>query len=82
MSGEKVSDWEIREKVKSAAIGYYHYKYVEKKPFEPGDRISYGGRVFDEKEITNLIDASLDFWLTTGKYSKQFEKKILRIFRC
>lgn len=43
--------------------------------FYPGKtKINYGGRVFDEKEIDNLVNASLDFWLTTGKYSQAFEK--------
>ncbi|MCP4648159.1 MAG: lipopolysaccharide biosynthesis protein RfbH [bacterium] len=44
--------------------------------FEPGkSKIHYGGRVFDEKEMINLIDSSLDFWLTTGKYAQKFEKE-------
>lgn len=38
-------------------------------------RVNYAGRVFDEKEMINLVDSSLDFWLTYGNYSKQFEKK-------
>jgi CDP-6-deoxy-D-xylo-4-hexulose-3-dehydrase len=46
-----------------------------KKPFSPGDRISYAGRVFDEKEVTTLVDSSLDFWLTTGRYAEKFEKE-------
>jgi CDP-6-deoxy-D-xylo-4-hexulose-3-dehydrase len=45
------------------------------KEFVPGqDQINYAGRVFDEKEIINLVDSSLDFWLTAGRYAKQFEK--------
>ncbi|MBF7067991.1 lipopolysaccharide biosynthesis protein RfbH, partial [Campylobacter volucris] len=39
-------------------------------------KINYAGRVFNEKEIENLIDSSLDFWLTAGKYSEQFEKNL------
>lgn len=46
-----------------------------KKPFSPGDRISYAGRVFDEKELTTLVDSSLDFWLTTGRYAERFERE-------
>lgn len=38
-------------------------------------RVNYAGRVFDEKEIFNLVDASLEFWLTYGRYSREFEKK-------
>ena len=70
---------ELEEKLKQqaieAAVKYYEVKHKKKKEFAPGDRISYGGRVFDEKEMINLIDSSLDFWLTTGKYTEKFEKK-------
>jgi len=69
---------ELEEKLKQqaieAAVKYYEVKHKKEKNFTPGDRISYGGRVFDEKEIINLIDSSLDFWLTTGKYAEKFEK--------
>jgi CDP-6-deoxy-D-xylo-4-hexulose-3-dehydrase len=46
-----------------------------KKPFSPGDRIPYAGRVFDEREVTTLVDSSLDFWLTTGRYAERFEQE-------
>jgi len=49
----------------------------EKEKFIPGEtRINYAGRVYDEKEMINLVDASLDFWLTAGKYAQQFEKEL------
>ena len=47
-----------------------------KKPFTPGDRISYAGRVFDAREVTTLVDSSLDFWLTAGRYAERFEKEL------
>ena len=43
------------------------------KEWKPGDRINYAGRVYDEEELCNLVDASLDFWLTAGKYTEIFE---------
>lgn len=43
------------------------------KEWKPGDRINYAGRVYDEEELCNLVDASLDFWLTAGKYTEEFE---------
>ena len=47
--------------------------------FIPGEtRINYAGRVYDEKEMISLVDASLDFWLTTGRYAKQFEEELAR----
>jgi CDP-4-dehydro-6-deoxyglucose reductase, E1 len=45
------------------------------KSFKKGQRISYAGRVYDERELINLVDASLDFWLTTGRFADEFEKK-------
>ena len=45
-----------------------------KENFKPGDRVSYASRVYDEKEMQSLTDAMLDFWLTTGRFSKEFEK--------
>ncbi len=46
-------------------------------PFVPGEsRINYAGRVFDEKELVNLVDSSLEFWLTAGRYANQFERKL------
>lgn len=64
----------LKQQAIEAAIKYYEVKHKGKEPFKPGDRISYGGRVFDEKEISNLVDSALEFWLTTGKYAEKFEK--------
>lgn len=49
----------------------------EKPPFVPGEsRINYAGRVYDEKELVNLVDAALEFWLTAGRYTREFEEKL------
>jgi CDP-6-deoxy-D-xylo-4-hexulose-3-dehydrase len=49
----------------------------EKGRFTPGgSTISYGGRVYDEKELLYLIDASLEFWLTAGRYAREFEERM------
>jgi CDP-6-deoxy-D-xylo-4-hexulose-3-dehydrase len=69
-----MKDKQLREQVITAAIKYYEFKHKSAKSFAPGDRIPYGGRVFDEKEIAALVDSSLDFWLTTGRYADKFEK--------
>lgn len=66
---------EILEKTKE----YYnlvHKPQQEKTFIEGKSRVNYAGRVFDEKEMTNLVDSSLDFWLTYGSYSKEFEAKL------
>jgi len=47
------------------------------RPFIPGtSRVNYAGRVFDETELCNLVDSSLEFWLTYGRWSKEFEKRL------
>lgn len=68
---------EAREQIKGLVAEYYHEfkEPVDKKPFKPGDRIGYGGRIYDEKEMMALTDATLDFWLTTGHFCDEFEKK-------
>ena len=66
---------EAREYIKSLVAEYYHDFKENKGTFEPGDRINYASRVFDEKEMCALTDATLDFWLTAGKYAEQFEKE-------
>ncbi|WFA07919.1 lipopolysaccharide biosynthesis protein RfbH [Tissierella sp. Yu-01] len=64
---------EILEKVKQ----YYNEEHKAKQErFESGkDIITFAGRVYDEDEMVNLVDASLDFWLTTGRYAEVFEKE-------
>src|SRR3989338_7088105 len=48
--------------------------------FIPGETtINYAGRIYDEKELINLIDAALDFWLTQGPYADKFENKLAKI---
>ena len=64
----------LRKNVIQSVIKYYKGIYGKKKLFKPGDRIPYAGRVFNEREMAELVDASLDFWLTSGKYACKFEK--------
>ncbi len=66
---------EAREQIKELVTAYYHDFKEKKEGFREGDRISYASRVFDEKEMCALTDAMLDFWLTTGRFSDQFEKE-------
>jgi CDP-6-deoxy-D-xylo-4-hexulose-3-dehydrase len=64
---------EILEKTRE----YYNICHNRKSDFVPSEsRINYAGRVFDEKELLNLVDSSLEFWLTYGRYSKRFEKDL------
>ncbi len=59
---------EILEKTKE----YYKLKFSSDS-YEEGDLIPFARRVFDENELVNLVDSSLDFWLTSGRYTKEFE---------
>lgn len=67
---------QLRKEIISKTIEYYQARY-SKNEFVPGKtRVNYAGRVFDEKEICNSVEASLDFWLTEGRYSEEFSEKI------
>lgn len=67
----------LRGRVIQAAKKYYDFVFKkENEDFRPGDRICYGGRVFDDKELACLIEASLDFWLTAGRFSSKFENSL------
>ena len=79
MDDAKRQEKELRGQAIQAAIRYYEFRHKGDKPFIPGNRIPYAGRVFDEREIANLVDASLDFWLTTGRYAEQFEKEFAEL---
>ncbi len=67
---------EARDEIKSLVAKYYNeFKKPEQdKEFCPGDRISCAARVYDEKEMMSLTDAALDFWLTAGHFTDEFEK--------
>ncbi|RTQ94288.1 lipopolysaccharide biosynthesis protein RfbH [Lysinibacillus telephonicus] len=53
--------------------------FHKREIFKPGETsLSYAGKVYDENEMTTLVDASLDFWLTSGRYFKKFEKELAK----
>ena len=72
------NETEARDEIKSLVEAYYHQFKEKNTPFKEGDRISYASRVFDEKEMMALTDATLDFWLTTGRFADQFEKEFAK----
>lgn len=57
-----------------AMVKEYCRENLQGKGYRPGDRIHYAGRVYDEKEVCSLVDASLEFWLTAGRYTERFEE--------
>ena len=66
---------QAREQIKSLIEDYYHQFHETNDSFKPGDRIRYAGRVYDADEMRALTDATLDFWLTSGRFCEQFEKE-------
>ena len=72
------NELEAREEIKGLVAEYYNQFKKNKKEFAPGDRITYASRVYDEKEMMALTDATLDFWLTTGRFADQFEKNFAK----
>jgi CDP-6-deoxy-D-xylo-4-hexulose-3-dehydrase len=69
----------LKTEILKKVAEYYQRVHApqQHKPFVEGEtRVNYAGRVFDEREMTNLVDASLDFWLTYGDYSRVFEKQL------
>ena len=68
---------ELKQDILAKVAEYYRLAHEAKAtaPFVPGEtRVNYAGRVFDEKEMMNLAEATLEFWLTYGRWSKQFEQ--------
>ncbi len=58
-------------------VAAYYKKFHKKPAFRPGESfVNYGGRVYDEKEMINLTDTALDFWLTSGRYCAEFERQL------
>lgn len=70
------NEQEARDAIKAMVADYYEQfkKPQQEQQFHPGDRISYASRVYDEKEMQALTDATLDFWLTAGRFTDEFEK--------
>lgn len=61
-------------------VGKYYAQAFPKKPFLGGiSQIPVSGKVFDGDELTNLVDSSLDFWLTSGRYAHEFEEEFAKV---
>lgn len=70
---QAVNEREERENI-LRQVKEYCEKYHTKAPYREGDRISYASRVYDSEEMCNLVDSALEFWLTSGRYTDEFEK--------
>ena len=71
---------ELREEISALVKDFYEVKFRD-DAYVPGETpVRYAGRVFDEKELQALVDSSLDFWLTSGRYSEEFEAEFAELF--
>ena len=71
---ENMTEQEARNQILEMVDGYCAKYHNQQKSFQEGDHIPYASRVYDSKEMMNLVDSALEFWLTAGRYADQFEK--------
>ncbi|MDE5872455.1 MAG: lipopolysaccharide biosynthesis protein RfbH [Lachnospiraceae bacterium] len=69
------TEQQAKDEILNLVKEYCDTFHNQKKTFEPGDRIAYASRVYDSDEMCNLVDSALEFWLTSGRYTKEFEKR-------
>lgn len=72
---ENLNEKQARENILEMVKAYCDKYHNQEKPFEEGDRIPYASRYYGQEEMVNLVDSSLEFWLTSGRYTDQFEKE-------
>ncbi len=75
---ENMSEQEARQAILDMTAEYCDTFHNQKKPFEEGDRIPYASRVYDHREMVNLVDSALEFWLTSGRYTDKFETDLAK----
>ena len=72
---EDMTQQEAHDKILEEVAAYCE-RFHQRPAYEEGRRIPYAARVYDRDEMTNLADASLEFWLTSGRYTDQFEREL------
>lgn len=77
---DNMTEKQARQEILKMVKQYHDHYHNQKKEFHPGDRISYASRVYNHEEMVNLVDASLEFWLTAGRYFDQFEAEFGKEF--
>lgn len=75
---EEMTEQQAREQILEMTKEYCEKYHNQKKPYEKGDRIPYASRVYDADEMVNLVDSSLEFWLTSGRFTKEFESEFAK----
>lgn len=77
---ENKTEQEARKEILEMVKAYHDAYHNKHKEFKEGDRITYASRVYDSQEMVNLVDASLEFWLTAGRYFDEFEREFAKQF--
>ncbi|HBW35509.1 lipopolysaccharide biosynthesis protein RfbH [Desulfosporosinus sp. BICA1-9] len=72
---ENMTEQQAKEKILAMVGKYCNIYHNQNKEFKEGQRIPYASRVYDQTEMTNLVDSALEFWLTSGRYTDKFEKE-------
>ncbi len=72
---ENKTEGQAREEILAFVEEYYEKFHRDKQNWQEGQRISYASRVYGQEELRNLVDSSLEFWLTSGRYTEQFERE-------
>lgn len=67
---------EMHEQILNLVKDYCDQYHNQTEDFKEGDRIPYASRVYDHDEMINLVDSALEFWLTSGRYTDEFEKDL------
>lgn len=73
---ENKSEEQARQMILDMVREYCDTYHINEKEYREGDRLPYAARVYDHEEMVNLVDSSLEFWLTAGRYTRQFEKQL------
>lgn len=73
---ENKTEQQAKEEILALVREYADTYHNQKKEFKEGQRIPYASRVYDSAEMVNLVDSALEFWLTSGRYTDEFEKKL------
>lgn len=73
-----MNEKEARSQILSLVADYCREFHNKKEAFKEGDRIPYASRVYNEDEMVNLVDSALEFWLTSGRYTDEFEAELAR----
>lgn len=71
---ENLTEQQAKEQILKMVSAYCDTYHNQNKDYQEGQRIPYASRVYDQEEMVNLVDSSLEFWLTAGRYTVEFEK--------